>query len=54
MRALASISTRALSGSPAVFALAVENARKMSPEELPPSPPMRPTPSDTRVASRFS
>jgi len=35
-------------------ALAVEKAMKMSPELLPPNPPCRPIPSDTRVAIRFS
>ena len=33
---------------------AVENAMKMSPEPLPPKPPWRPMPSDTRVARRLS
>ena len=35
-------------------ALAVENATKISPDPLPPNPPCRPMPSDTRVAMRFS
>src|SRR3989454_12044636 len=33
---------------------AVENAMKMSPDELPASPPMRPTPRAARFATRFS
>src|SRR2546422_3669325 len=33
---------------------AVENAMKMSPDELPASPPMRPTPRAARFARRFS
>ena len=37
-----------------LFEFAVENAMKMSPELLPPNPPWRPTPSDTRVAMRLS
>jgi hypothetical protein len=33
---------------------AVENARKMSPEPLPPVPPVLPTPSEMRCAMRRS
>ena len=47
-------STRALSGASAVLGLAVENATKMSPEELAPNPPVRPIPSETRLASRLN
>ena len=46
IRAFGSISTRERSRSLATLGLAVENARKISPEELLPNPPIRPTPSD--------
>ena len=52
--AFASIRTETVSAAPAAPAFAVENATKMSPEGFEPHPPMRPTPSDTRVAIRFS
>src|SRR5919202_6253 len=54
MRSLGSISTRDVSFAVAAPGLAVENARKMSPELFSPLPPIRPTPSATRVATRLS
>ena len=55
IRSLGSIFTsRTGTSSCQARGLAVENAMKMSPELLPPKPPCRPMPSETRVAIRFS
>jgi hypothetical protein len=51
---LLSMRTDDTSSADQTLGLAVEKAMKMSPEPLPPKPPCRPTPSETRVASRFS
>jgi hypothetical protein len=40
--------------SAAAAGLAVEKAMKMSPDPFSPRPPIRPTPSDARVATRWS
>ena len=48
------ISTRTVPSSAAALAFAVEKATKMSPELFSPFPPMRPTASAARVATRCS
>ena len=53
-RSLASMRSAVVVSAAQLFALAVLKATKMSPELLPPKPPCRPMPSDTRVAMRFS
>ena len=53
-RSLSSMRTVAVESLVHDFALAVEKAMKMSPEELPPKPPWRPMPSATRLTRRSS
>ncbi len=54
IRSLVSIVSAVTLSEDQDFGLVVENATKMSPELLPPNPPCRPMPSETRVAIRLS